>query len=68
MKIITKELGPDRWTAFIDGDMMPYPARAETEAEALRLLKVGLKRRLKQRQAECEDIRKALSVLFSKST
>jgi hypothetical protein len=44
--------------------MMPYPARADTEDEAVRLLKVGLSRRLKERESECEDIRQALSTLF----
>lgn len=67
LKIITQRIGPSAWVALIDGDMMPYPARGETEQEAVRKLKASLARRLREKESECEDIRNALHVLFPKS-
>lgn len=66
LKVVTKQLGPSQWTAFIDGDMLPYPTRGETEQEALHKLKAKLARQLSEKEAECEEIWNAIHVLFPK--
>jgi hypothetical protein len=64
MKIVTQQLGPSRWTAYIEGTMPPYPARAASEQAAIHKLKRDLNRRLRDMEDACAEIRTAQSLLF----